>query len=80
MTSKASLSTIPCPTTLGLLGSMSTVMRIEEEKARLGDKKSKGKHALSSKFTSNGTSRFQPKSGSEGMLLYEKCRIGMLSS
>ena len=43
-----------------------------KKKLALGDKKSKTKHELSSKFTSNGTSRFQPKSGSEGMLLYEK--------
>ena len=43
-----------------------------KKKLALGDKKSKTKHALSSKFTSNGTSRFQPKSGSEGMLLYKK--------
>ena len=44
----------------------------KKKNSELGDKKSKAKHTLNSKFTSNGTSRFQPKSGSEGMLLYEK--------
>ena len=51
---------------------VNSYMDWKKKKSELGDKKSKAKHTLNSKFTSNGTSRFQPKSGSEGMLLYEK--------
>ena len=51
---------------------VNSYMDWKKKKSELGDKKSKAKHTLNSKFTSIGASRYKPKSGSEGMLLYKK--------
>lgn len=42
------------------------------KKEALGQKVAIHKHKLKSKFTSNGSSRFQPKADSDGMVLYQK--------